>query len=103
LVDRVSVASTLDARNVRPLLTRINVNMPLPAEAACGFALLLAASQAQAADVESGRRLAQQRFLHAAVTCLVRAAAFGAMLGMGGHGRFRRKLPRQRTCFFVSF
>jgi len=74
LVDRVSVASTLDARNVRPLLTRINVNMPLPAEAACGFALLLAASQAQAADVESGRRLAQQRFLHAAVTSLVRAA-----------------------------
>ena len=28
---------------------------------ACGLGLVLAASQAQAADVESGRRLAQQR------------------------------------------
>ena len=28
---------------------------------ACGFALTLSALQAQASDVESGRRLAQQR------------------------------------------
>jgi len=60
---------------VRPPLTRINVSKPLPAEAvvhariwrwlmyriAYGLAFLLAASQVLAADVESGRRLAQQR------------------------------------------
>jgi hypothetical protein len=29
-------------------------------------------------------------------------AAFGAILAMGRHGRFRRKLPPLRTCFGVS-